>query len=218
VDQVYIDAARYFALRQNTLLGVLCCAGIGWQKEVAGLPSWVPDRSVASHTILSSCPEDYVVIRYNAAGGLTQTFMQLRNGNRPELDAIVLDDDDAIRLLRPAFKRPSAASDKSTISMNLGLMEARTPPWVLESRQLVINCFGGIYHPTGQPLEEAFWRTLVGDTGPFFERPAPAVYGTYYRDFLQGSNKVDIFRALFSLKGNIEGLPADPGDRARLSS
>ena len=71
VHRVYIDAARYFALYENTLLGVLCWAGIGWQRKVAKLPSWVPDWSFAGRTILSFCPEDCVVIRYKVSGGLT---------------------------------------------------------------------------------------------------------------------------------------------------
>ena len=149
--------------------------------------------------------------------------MRLLDGNRLELDAIVLDEDDAIRLLGPAFERPPPASDKSTASMDLGLIGESTSPWVLESRQTIINSFGGIYHPTGQSLEEAFWRTLIGDTGPFFERPAPAVYGTYYLYFLWGDKEAAI-RAVLGLCGYpieglpVEGLPADPGERIRLSS
>lgn len=126
-------------------------------------------------------------MRHNPSGGLTQTFLRPLDGNRLELDVIVLDENDMIRHLGPAFERPSPSSDKSTASMDLG-------------------------------LEEAFWRTLIGDTVPFFERPAPAVYGIYYLDFLWGDKEAAI-QGVLGLGGYpIEGQPADPGERIRLSS
>jgi hypothetical protein len=45
----------------------------------------------------------------------------------------------------------------------------------LSSRRLAIQYASDPYRPTNQPLQEAFWRTLVGDTA--LSRPAPAELG-----------------------------------------
>lgn len=98
------------------------CLRVG--RYVPRLPSWVPDWSFAGRTIISSYPEDYVVIQHNPSGGLTQTFLRPLDGNRLELDVIVLDENDMIRHLGPVFERPPPSSDKSTTFMDLGLKEA----------------------------------------------------------------------------------------------
>jgi len=44
----------------------------------------------------------------------------------------------------------------------------------------------GIYNPTGQPIEEAFWRTIVGDTEPTKRPISPDFLNTVWRGMIEG--------------------------------
>ncbi|KAK3352467.1 hypothetical protein B0T25DRAFT_631238 [Lasiosphaeria hispida] len=80
--------------------------------------------------------------------------------------------DDQILHLGPIHK--DTAHNKGEGALTPQEMAAVARPH-MTSRKLAIRYAPDPYAPTGQPLEEAFWRTLVGDTD--YRRPADAHLG-----------------------------------------
>ncbi|KAK3320217.1 heterokaryon incompatibility protein-domain-containing protein [Cercophora scortea] len=65
--------------------------------------------------------------------------------------------------------------------------------------RMLLHC-GATYAPTGRPIVEAFWRTLVLDQD-MVTRPAPAVIGASFADLMKATATMAVYRALG------EGLP-----------
>jgi len=198
--QVFTDAAVYLALRGtgDDLLRVLGCAGVGWPRSVPGIPSWAPDWSTVSRSLLGSFPKNSTS-RYHPYGNLEASPLRVLRGESMmvEMDAVILGGD-PILYLTSEFERPTVLSQSGYVT-NLDVMGDRTGRWIVEALCLVANHLGHdiantIYQHTGQPLEEVFWRTLMVDSGLYGAdgamlstntRPAPMPFGAYYRDYMR---------------------------------
>ncbi|KAK4158933.1 heterokaryon incompatibility protein-domain-containing protein [Cladorrhinum sp. PSN259] len=220
--EVFTNAAVYLALHNGGLLRVLGCAGIGWPRNVSGLPSWAPDWSIVGRLMLGSFPEDSTA-QYRPSGYLSPSPLRVLAGETimVEMDAIVMEGGQVLHLTSE-FQRPVVATRDRSDGVDLSLMDKRTGPWVLEALSMVCQQLGDVmktvYRHTSQPLEEVFWRTLITDSGFYnadgittksYTRPAPVAYGAFFREYMRlfssMSIRADHDEQYFS--------PGDPLDR-----
>lgn len=182
-EDVYTDTARYL-LAQNTLpLRTLNLAGIGSPRSLSNLPSWTPDLSApplaGSLEYSTRSPHNY-----NASGGRRHDPSILLNAshNMIRLDGVY-------------------AEEVIALEKGDGIWEGRLTSDLVKSRSFnVIGWLHDIlqlskkYCPdpyfTGQPLEEAFWRTLLGDRTTE-GRPAPPTNEESYQAVKLVSTKLN---------------------------
>lgn len=176
--QLYTEAAKSLLLElRNNHNEILSFAGAGWQRNVAELPSWVPDWS--SLAMVDTGRSNFTKIqnssRFNASAGAELAIWfpksQLQRPNDPPILSLQGHMFDTISHLGPVH---------SYTEHNRGLGPGNDAiVAVLQShicsRRLAMRYTSDPYRPTNQPLQEAFWRTLVGDT--VFSRPAHAELG-----------------------------------------
>ena len=162
-DDVLLDLANYL-LDTGKLLDVLDLAGIGRSGRSAGLPSWAVDWTmmVAGMPLNSSFAPGH--LRYCAATERPQRAVRGESSREIELKGQVIGE---ICAILPADKLQAA--DQAAASE---LMLYRDRAYDL-ARQFIPAMYSRL---EGQTLEEAVWRTLVGDKTTT-TRPAPAEYG-----------------------------------------
>ncbi|KAM0330173.1 hypothetical protein ACHAQA_004346 [Verticillium albo-atrum] len=179
-EQVFLDTARYLFAQQDSLGELLCCAGVGWPREISSLPSWVPDWTTVDRSVIANFPTQKRGYQTNA--GLTNRGPVIHEKSI-ELDVIIVDtiDRQTRDLRRPVI-------DPVTNLLNTEVNSANTRAWLREAQALYQTIQSETY-VNGQHHEEAFWRTLVCDApaiGPIesadgMEWPADAVYGLWYK-------------------------------------
>lgn len=176
--QVYTEAAKGLLLElRDNHNEILSFAGTGWQRNIAQLPSWVPDWSSLAmiDTGLSNFTKIQRSSHFNASAG-TELCMRF-----PESPFHCPDDPPILSLQGHIFDTIAHLGPvHSYTEHNLGLGPADDAIVAvvqshLSSRRLAMRYASDPYRPTNQPLQEAFWRTLVGDT--VFSRPAHAELG-----------------------------------------
>jgi Heterokaryon incompatibility protein (HET) len=128
------------------------------QRSRMDLPSWVPDMTVGTTTMLTK----------QGNGGIFNAC----NGAPPEL------------LPSPNLKTLSLVGHFIDTIIETGdsynSIVPRQPPF--NKSALLIFHLPKIYLPTGQDRVEAFWRTLIADLNPIDnEHPAPASLGQAFR-------------------------------------
>jgi hypothetical protein len=184
LQQVYIDAARYF-LTQEEPLRLLCFAGVGYsalqdeQKNVLGnLPSWVPDWSRTP--VLT--PFSYRYPKHNyCAGGNTLPDVQMK----PLKDSMALTLRglcvDVIEKLGPIFSLTMDEVGRSQVMKLAEINRCHRASWHLAQHSTRTKDPYRHKKPS-QSLYEAYWRTLIGDRTPL-HCPAPAWYAKSFEDW-----------------------------------
>jgi hypothetical protein len=170
-EQVFLSAANYFLSLPNPLR-MLPLAGTGFARSLPNLPSWVPDFN--SNPITEPITiESYRPTRNRASGDCTARFRV----NTPYLHVagVQVDSLRSVGLHR--------STDFGTAPLIDGLAMAALSIACHNEARLLLD-FAPDDAPyaacPGQTIAEAYWRTLIGDR-TFTERPAPAVYGEYFR-------------------------------------
>lgn len=156
--ELYTATARLF-LERNELLDIMYVAGIGYPRKLELLPSWVPDWS--------SPP---IVSTLRRIKGTQTAFYRASKGTLPQ-----------IRLVEPnllsvrgsyldkisaTMAEPFAALLEVT-SVDLRNKVIMAEIWRrIEAQELALKLpqiyLNGQFH--GQSRDDAFWRTLIGDT------------------------------------------------------
>ncbi|KAI7763653.1 hypothetical protein LZL87_014008 [Fusarium oxysporum] len=172
VEDVLLDLANYL-LDTEQALGVFDLGGLRQGDRIPGLPSWAVDwsaiRVVASLNPIFSSSE----IRYHASGRKPSRVR--RGGSRREI-VVGGQRVDQIARLAPS---PGAWP----LSGPLALFMANYPSQALSlAQQHVPDPYP--HWRGGQPLEEAVWRTLIGDKTSS-ARPAPASCGNSVRTLME---------------------------------
>jgi hypothetical protein len=185
VRDVMLSTALYF-LRRPESMEVLHYAGIGWDRNIQDLPSWVVDWTVArnfkSLSDFNSPGDDY---SYKAAVRESQEISQGLDPNYIQLKGIYFDD---IKRLGIGLNT-KVKTDNPTYLADAG---RGLIPWIQDAEQLARENAPDPYY-TGQPLSEALWRTALGDrTGK--GRPAPHEYGDHFRKLVSFYSS---FRVIF---------------------
>ncbi|KAH7041462.1 heterokaryon incompatibility protein-domain-containing protein, partial [Microdochium trichocladiopsis] len=193
VTQVYTDTACYLAKQGLSVLQILPCAGIGWPRLVHPLPSWAPDWSFASRSVLAE--RIYDKAPYSTAGALEPSGVDLVGDNALGLDAILVPGE--VTDLGPEFVRPvDLAWPNLRSSPSASELPEVTSEWLRGSREAIVGWMRGQdqrYGHTGQLCDEVFWRTMMVDAGSkemgrgvkAFARPAAPRFGTHYRYSMQ---------------------------------
>jgi hypothetical protein len=177
--QVYTNAMRYFVPLDPH--SALSRSGIGWHRKTPGLPSWVTDFDMFPLMVDEpSMDED---VRYRAGGNhiMSVHVADSMSETVPSitLKAVFVTEvsilSSAIPILNIFNMDMSSKSWDDTFSPSLNEM------WSMKSE------LPSRYKATGQPTEEAFWRTMigdrcaVGDTNPTrFQFPAPEEFSHYF--------------------------------------
>lgn len=177
-QQLYADAAKSLLLElRNNHNEILSFAGAGWQRSIADLPSWVPDWShiATIDTGRQNFNKMQNSSHFNSSAGteLCMWFPEspFHRPNDPPILSLQGHIFDTISHLGPVhFYTEHNRGLGPTNDAIIAVLKSH-----LASRRLAMRYASDPYHPTGQPLQEAFWRTLVGDT--VFSRPAHAELG-----------------------------------------
>ncbi|KAI0194632.1 heterokaryon incompatibility protein-domain-containing protein [Astrocystis sublimbata] len=209
--QVYRDVAEYIFTVEGTSrkLITLGVAGVGHCRRLQELPSWVPDwASNARISQLDDRPDpqpssySYHVQAWGEYGnGLDlekpgQSHFEQSDralGYRASLDikpeVRMVEDDvlgirgfvvDEVAKLSSVFDMPFDETMRiSHTAMTLAMLA-----WFEEAEALAVSV--PTPYPTGQPMEEVVWRTLLGDRllgrlDSEMIRPAPSDYGELYQ-------------------------------------
>lgn len=200
---LYVKVAQLFWSRDE-LLDIIYMAGIGYRPRLNTLPSWIPDWCATPMT---------------APMRRTRTsFYQASKGATPRTRII---DREVLSAGGVYIDKISA----TTLEPFAGIAEAKTVNEKLDNsieeilRSIEAQDLASMLHEVyfnGQPREEAFWRTLIGDTmiGPSsktdstthayigakafpfkggYRRPADGDYGELFNVWRQVCN---LFRAL----------------------
>lgn len=187
VADVMKSAARYLAQRRS-IFDSLSNVGIGLHtgKGTEGLPSWVPDWAA---------PPICAPLHIPRSPELKTSAYQASRGALPYLawgaeeDSLVSSGGCIDRIVEVGpVNIPIDAADHPEVDIrDSHLSEVRRVlSWYHESLQLAQR-----YHRksaqfislTNKEMEEAIWRTMIGDRYPF-ERPAPKVLGEHCRRWL----------------------------------
>jgi hypothetical protein len=185
--EVYILASRYLLYR-NDPFDLLNRAGIGYRREISGLPSWVVDWS-SPPNCNSLWREPGFPSRYRASGSTNPNVRAIANSTFITVTGHITDE---IEDLAPVFLdgtslEPQAIFAKFPVIFQATCRLARlSSKGGVERSQESTQAQNEIYLPSRQPLREAFWRTLIGDTyeeGTDAVWPAPGIYSSYFSSF-----------------------------------
>ncbi|PQE30453.1 heterokaryon incompatibility -domain-containing protein [Rutstroemia sp. NJR-2017a WRK4] len=198
---VYILVSRYL-LSLDDPFKLLSQAGIGNRRETADLPSWVVDWSISTSSI-PFWQDPSSPLRYQASGSSNPDVRTV-----PELNSIFIIGYtiDEIEDLAPVF-------DLAKTYQNLGPMAPLAPAMAIFKASCEftgLNLTGQAqdktYAPSNQPLQEAFWRTLIGDRlvdGIDIVSPAPEIYASYFASFSRLAHMWDLLGPDWSLNADI---------------
>jgi hypothetical protein len=202
-----MDAARY-VLQTKAPLALLPFAGIGdrTSASVPDLPSWVPDWTSPRRP----CALDQPLHNHYEK---TQYYASLTT--KPEVNVLTLGGAivDEIKALSTIchFERPDSISLAESYGSGSHPRQAvAAVNWHDDAFTLAL---GGSILRHRSSIEEAFWRTLIGDMMPA-SRPAPAVLADDYRNWIACWPLVHQF---CRLKGKGTPLPPSQTGRKRFS-
>ncbi|KAL5320090.1 hypothetical protein ACEPPN_013152 [Leptodophora sp. 'Broadleaf-Isolate-01'] len=199
VQDVYTLAAMYIydISWSQYPLRILPYAGIGLERSLDGLPSWVPDWS-SKLCIHGNVPETFTVY----GTGLDFRVPYLQNSpllNMPKRHEASLDTspefdifpqhktmrirgfvvDDIAELSHvfevPYFENMTSTAKKWDLGSGLVQFHAAIKRLVKKAKDP---------YPTGQSIEDVIWRTMIGDrviVGSSILRPAPGEFRSHYR-------------------------------------
>jgi hypothetical protein len=171
VLSLYRETAHHIILEEQSL-SLLHHTGIGNAKDVKGLPSWVPDWSCYSMNNWSQ-GQTYTATKDRMSDIRDTTSGGVRDWNAIAISGKVVD---TIQCL--STERINTPNEDSLFEGEL--TAKRQYSWYVEMRDVTDQHVPALYR-TGQPKDEALWRTMIGDHGLDDVRPAPKEYGDYYR-------------------------------------
>ncbi|KAI3319769.1 hypothetical protein HD806DRAFT_507953 [Xylariaceae sp. AK1471] len=183
VEKVYTDVARHLIPTEPQ--DVLSYAGIGYRRKLDSLPSWSPDWT--SVAIRDTYRMHFAKIQRSARFACGAGFPLL----------VAFSDDPGQRLVMRILghvldevHRVGPEMGYTAHNAGLGGTDEEITGIFRShmcSRQLVMDHARQPY-PTGQPLEDVFWRSLIADTQ--FERPAPVELGVGCREWERSLSQV----------------------------
>ncbi|PQE15314.1 Heterokaryon incompatibility protein [Rutstroemia sp. NJR-2017a BVV2] len=198
---VYILVSRYL-LSLNDPFKLLNLAGIGNRRETADLPSWAIDWSISPSSI-SFWKDPSSPIRYQASGSSSPNVRTVPELNSFLITGYIIDE---IEDLAPVF-------DFMETYQNLGPLAHMGPIFAIfkaSCKFAGLNSTGQAqdktYAPSKQPLQEAFWRTLIGDRleeGINIVSPAPDIYASYFASLSRLAQVLDFIGPDLSLNADI---------------
>ena len=189
--QVYIEAGKHITTFADPL-GLLPNAGIGYERKLNDLPSWIPDWTclpninTISVMIRETQSTDYIKEKFYSSSKSVFQIELHDEANAISLKGFIAD---TIATLGDSVigRDESVNLDFDTVKCMEYLGECCTNAMHLVKREI-----SSVYR-NGQPRREAFWRTLITDrvrSEPQF-RPASDIYGSYFENFMKANSKVN---------------------------
>jgi hypothetical protein len=191
---LFTEVARHL-ISTGELFTVLSRAGIGNKRKYGDLPSWAPDwTTLTMGAEFNFGDPKYCKGAYNASGRSQTQITVLQDQNLLEVGALYLDDIMALSDVCPLHSEDDTLKvDSEGHVFNVDDLKAHYD-WHSEAWSLATT------HgrpPLGKRanLQEAFWRTLAGDTEGT-SRPADLTLGEYYTSWIELISRWDSFDAL----------------------
>ncbi|PQE27849.1 Heterokaryon incompatibility protein [Rutstroemia sp. NJR-2017a BBW] len=181
VNQVFTEATHaILTSTQQNRLSVLSLAGTGFHRDMASLPSWVPEWGSGDRTtsLTNSCNRKATSVYDYRASSNTHPEISPVPGTLNFLMVNGIQADEIMSLgTQPAlqFSQPTDPASKIHASE---LYSA----WMVDAATMVDNRIQDPYSTSQEPTE-VFWRTLIGDrllTSEGTFRVAPLQYGNYF--------------------------------------
>ncbi|RYP76252.1 hypothetical protein DL771_001871 [Monosporascus sp. 5C6A] len=176
-EQVYTLVAQYYI--RSKANDVLSNAGMGYERNLSTVPSWVPDWTALSmhDTRRQRFTKTRLSAKYNASAD-SPLEVEFRTASSDVESTLYIRGHcfDTISNVGPTLtyldhNRGLPAEDDN--ELHIKFLQQH-----MDTRRLATR-FARDPYPTGQSVEEAFWRCLIGDTQ--YERPAPAELGVCCR-------------------------------------
>ncbi|TVY33240.1 Heterokaryon incompatibility protein 6,OR allele [Lachnellula occidentalis] len=202
---VFVETAQNMLTREGSAhripLDILPFAGIGYSTEVQNLPSWAPDWSCVPPAYTLAYHLGGEIYSYRASGKHSDPYVY----NGPEGAELILAATgvpvESQKLLgmmpghttSPYVRLGSVADSIEIEAIVLGEAAHLSPAWEMDlinqdPASCLLNAIQwrqeGVElaskwaldpYITGEALQEAFWRTIIGNRCPN-ERPAPPIY------------------------------------------
>lgn len=187
-EDVYTDVTKHLIMESKDANEILSYAGMGYHRNLSNLPSWVPDWSSVSlgDTFRQHYTKLQHATRYNASnrGPPHQAWIVRSPFSPPGLTFSTDPESPHLTLLLSSghvFDHVHHLSPIHTCTEhNLGEgpdsldeLVAVLKPHLIARR--LANQHALNPYPTNQPLDEVFWRTMLGDT--HWSRPAEPSLG-----------------------------------------
>ncbi|KAH6847176.1 heterokaryon incompatibility protein-domain-containing protein [Chaetomium sp. MPI-CAGE-AT-0009] len=171
VEALYMDVARH--LIPTSPHETLSFAGIGYRRKLESLPSWAPDWTSLgqrdTHRQHFSSIQATAGFACGFGLGLRVAFSENTEHGAAvmQIQGHVLDEIHhmGLQMGYTAHNLGQGGSDEEMA----GVLRSH-----VGNRRLVLR-YARQPYPTGQPLDEVFWRSLIADTQ--FQRAAPATLG-----------------------------------------
>jgi hypothetical protein len=195
---VYRRAMRIIFRKPDSPLDALTGAGIGFERSLKDLESWVPDWS---HTAQVQIIDN----RYTAGSRYKATIKIILRD--PLSIALAGKKFDEMEHLGPVWEVDS--------SMTIAENESRQKNWFAANEALARAHARDPYH-NGEPLREAFVRTLIGNQASYEDKKKPSAeqcYSDYeaLTSFYATSEMLRMIEALCRLQPSLADLPFPGG-------
>jgi hypothetical protein len=177
-DDVLLDLGN-FLLDNGEVLDVLDFAGVGWNNHNPNLASWVVDWTIERSGMPLTSTFAPVELQYHAT---RQNASRMARGeSRQEMVVRGQYIDRICAILPIGSSDGSAQSADAVMAVMVSYLDKALDLAKTQTRCDAESPYTGL---EAQPLEEAVWRTLIGDK-THSERPAPALYGKILRSQAQ---------------------------------
>lgn len=154
-----LAALGSYLYQETRSLNLLSLAGEASRSATSHLPTWIPTFENVNHPILGP---NYTSLRPYNASTFTNPLLRL--------------------------DEPSHTLHVQVAAPTLGSIEELGETWpellqgqFLKSIAILLHC-GNTYSPTGEPIVEAFWRTLILDSN-LTSRPAPPALSSSFKSW-----------------------------------
>lgn len=202
VEQVYIDVTQHFITNGEAFFAMKY-AGVGHVRMMEELPSWVPDWTTLDKYLSPFDTGVVAPIGYSASADAVPEIRLNLGTSTPIIDVKGVEIDTVSALGVVLFDKNTPASNP-VISRETTIVSFEHLRELNEFNLCVVQFFEkakemtevlGETYFNGQPLQEAFWRTCLGDR--VGTRPAPDEYEDLVHTFPKYYSKlVDQFNEM----------------------
>lgn len=167
-DDVFTMVATH--LLQSNCNEILSLAGIGYDRNLPQLPSWVPDWTNLS--IKDTRRLNFSKISHSSRYRASKFVPLVHYFPSPGMLSITGHIFDSVLHLSPVHTYTAHNQGEGPLTQQEMVAVTRSH---FTSRRMAVQHIRDPYPATGQPRDEAFWRTLIGDTET--SRPADSQLG-----------------------------------------